>query len=378
LKKYADYSWNIDPNHYVIFEHLGGNNEEQQWANYRLNESPSNGVMMWGIMTYEYNNLTKGYAGNISRMSSSSRGFNSHRLMGYAESHDEERLMYNNLQSGNNSTADHNVRTLNVALSRMSALGAVSLLVPGPKMIWQFGELGWDSSIFTCNNGTVNSPSDGTSGDCKLDTKPQPQWTGNWLGDANRSKIYNEWAKMITMKTVEPVFSGTVTINNSSSLLPNIKITNSELASSELKDVLIVANFNVIAQNVASGFPYTGTWYNLMDNTAINVISTSAAINLQPGEFKIYGNKTASLAIADYEKSPSIVLYPNPVSNYFTLNETTTKVQVFSITGQLMKSFNAGQTESYQYIVSDLSNGMYVVKAYNDNDELQLLKFIKK
>jgi hypothetical protein len=30
----------------------------------------------------------------------------------------------------------------------MSALGAVSLLVPGPKMIWQFGELGWEKSIF--------------------------------------------------------------------------------------------------------------------------------------------------------------------------------------------------------------------------------------
>jgi hypothetical protein len=87
LKKYADYSWSLDPNHYVIFEHLGGNSEEQQWANYRLNESPSKGVMMWGIMTYEYNNLTKGYASNISRMSSSSRGFNTHRLMGYAESH---------------------------------------------------------------------------------------------------------------------------------------------------------------------------------------------------------------------------------------------------------------------------------------------------
>jgi hypothetical protein len=81
-------------------------------------------VMMWGIMTYEYNNLTKGYASNISRMSSSSRGFNTHRLMGY-ESHDEERLMYNNIQSGNNSTAEHNVRTLSVALSRMSALAAV-------------------------------------------------------------------------------------------------------------------------------------------------------------------------------------------------------------------------------------------------------------
>jgi glycosidase len=378
LRKYADYSWNLDPNHYVFFEHLGGNDEEQQWANYRLNEAPSKGVMMWGIMTSEYNNLTKGYAGNISRMNSSSRGFTAHRLMGYAESHDEERLMYNNLQSGNSTTADHNVKTLNVALSRMSALGAVSLLVPGPKMIWQFGELGWESSIFTCNNGSVNSPSDATSGDCKLDTKPQPQWTSNWLGNTNRSKIYNDWSKMITMKTVEPVFSGTATIANSSSLFPNIKITNSALASTQLKDVLIVANFNVIPQNVPSGFPYTGTWYDLMDNTSINVISTSAAITLQPGEFKIYGNKTASLAIADYEKSPTILLYPNPASNYFTLNETTSKVQIFSITGQLVKSFDANQSEGHQFIISDLNQGLYIVKAYDENNGMRVMKLLKE
>ena len=377
LQKYADYSWGLDANHYVIFEHLGGNDEEQQWANYRLNETPSKGVMMWGILTSEYNNLTKGYAGNISRMSSSSRGFTAHRLMGYAESHDEERLMYNNIQSGNSSNPDHNVKTLNVALSRMSALGAVSLLVPGPKMIWQFGELGWDTSIFSCNNGSVNSPTDATSGDCKLDTKPQPQWTGKWLGDTNRSKIYDDWAKMITMKTMEPVFSGTVTINSSSSLFPNIKITNSALASSQLKDVLIVANFNVIPQNVPSGFPYTGTWYNLMDNNSINVISTSAAITLQPGEFKIYGNKTASLAIADYEKSPTIVLYPNPASDYFTLNETTSKVQLFSITGQLVKSFDVNKTAGTQFSVSDLNQGLYIVKAYDENNEMKVLKLLK-
>jgi hypothetical protein len=47
--------------------------------------------------------------------------------MGYAESHDEERLMYKNLQFGNSANAGHNVKTLNVALSRMSAIGAVSL-----------------------------------------------------------------------------------------------------------------------------------------------------------------------------------------------------------------------------------------------------------
>ncbi|MFV8343436.1 alpha-amylase family glycosyl hydrolase [Flavobacterium sp. XS2P39] len=378
LRKYADYSWSLDPNHYTIFEHLGGNDEEQQWANYRLDETPSKGVMMWGIMSGEYNNLTKGFAGNISRMNTSSRGFNAHRLMGYAESHDEERLMYNNLQSGNSTTADHNVKTLPVALSRMSALGAVSLLVPGPKMIWQFGELGWESSIFTCNNGTVNAPSDATTGDCKLDTKPQPQWTTNWLGDASRSKIYNDWAKMITMKIVEPVFSGTATIANTSSLFPNIKITNSALAASQLKDVLIVANFNVIPQNVSSGFPYTGTWYDLMDNTSINVISTSMPITLQPGQFKIYGNKTASLAIADYEKSPTILLYPNPASNYFTLNETTSKVQIFSITGQLVKSFDVNQSSDHQFMISDLSKGLYIVKAFDENNTARVMKLLKE
>jgi hypothetical protein len=41
LREYADYSWSLDPTHYAIFEHLGSNNEEQQWANYRINETPS-------------------------------------------------------------------------------------------------------------------------------------------------------------------------------------------------------------------------------------------------------------------------------------------------------------------------------------------------
>jgi hypothetical protein len=41
-----------------------------------------------------------GYTANIARMNSTSRGFTNHRLMGYAESHDEERLMYKNLQFG--------------------------------------------------------------------------------------------------------------------------------------------------------------------------------------------------------------------------------------------------------------------------------------
>ena len=377
LQKYASYSWSLDPTHYTIFEHLGNDDEEQLWANYKINETPSKGIMMWGIMTSQYNELSMGYSGNISRMNSTSRGFTTNRLIGYAESHDEERLMYKNLQFGNSANASHNVKTLNVALSRMSAIGAVSLLVPGPKMIWHFGELGWENSIFACNNGTVNTSSDAISGDCKLDTKQQPQWVNNWLGDTNRSKIYNDWSKMITMKTVEPVFSGTATISNTSSLYPNIKITNSALASSQLKDVLILANFNVTTQNVATGFPYTGEWYNLMDNTTITVANVNDLITIPAGEYRIYGNKTAFLAIADYEKLPTIVLYPNPASDYFTLNETTSKVQIFSITGQLVKSFDANKMAGSQFSVSDLNQGLYIVKTFDENNGMKVLKLLK-
>jgi Alpha amylase, catalytic domain/Secretion system C-terminal sorting domain len=371
LKTYADYSWSLDPTHYTIFEHLGNYTEEQEWANYKIAENPSKGIMLWGKMTNDYNNLSKGFAGNIYGMTGSSRGFTANRLMGFAESHDEERLMYNNLQTGNNSNPAHNVRDLNTALSRMSAIGAVSLLIPGPKMIWHFGELGHELSINTCTDGSV-------SGTCKLATKPQPQWGWVGTGATARDKIYNDWAKMITMKTTEPVFLGAATVIGSSTLYQTIKITNPALAATDLKDVLILANFDVTTQNIATGFPYAGTWTNLMDNTTINVTNVADVISIPAGEFRIYGNKAAVLAIDSFESNNKILLYPNPDPNYFTLNAKVSQVQIYSALGQLVKSFDDNQTPDYKYQVSDLSNGIYFVKATDENNHSQTLQFIKE
>jgi hypothetical protein len=245
-------------------------------------------------------------------------------------------------------------------------------------MIWHFGELGWDLSIFSCRDGSVNTPNDAASGDCKLDTKPQPQWVNNWTTTNSRSKIYTDWAKMITLKTTEPVFSGTATINSGSSLSQNIKITNAALASTQLKDVLIIANFDVTSKAVPTGFPNTGVWYNLMDNTPITVTDVSAPITIEAGGFRIYGNKVASLAINKYEGASGIYLYPNPASNYFTLNTDTTKVQIFSMSGQLVKSFEASTSKDTPFPISELSKGAYLVKAINENNEVQVMKFIKK
>lgn len=387
LKEYADYSWSLDPTHYAIFEHLGNDNEEQQWANYRINEAPSKGVMMWGKMTNEYNELSMGQNGykNIERMGYDAHGFTGKRVMGYAESHDEERLMYKNVTYGQSSNPAHNVKNLNVALSRMSAIGAVSLLVPGPKMIWQLGDLGWEKSIWTCNNNSLNTDFDGgvPPGDCKLDKKPQPQWASNWLGDANRNKIYFDWAKMIGLKTTEPVFNTNITANSgfdiqSGTYTPRLFIWDNTMSNTQLRNVVVLTNFDVNPANVVPDFPYTGTWYNLMDNSTLDVMSTTATIAIEAGGFRIYGNKPSTLATDKFEFNGQVYLYPNPTSNYFTLNTTVSKVEIYSVTGQLVKSFNPNSSKEYQFTISDLNKGIYIVKVLNENKELKVMKLLKQ
>jgi len=379
LKEYADYSWSLDATHYIIFEHLGTDSEEQQWANYRIAETPSKGVMMWGKMTTQYNQLSMGWNSDddISRIGNVSHGFTAKRVMGYPESHDEERLMYKNLQYGNSSNPSHDVKTLNTALSRMSAIGAVSLLVPGPKMIWHFADLGMNNSIFTASNGTVNTDSDAIPGDAKLDTKPQ--WTSNWLGDPNRNKIYADWSKMIDLKITEPVFNGSYSISSGYSVLtPRIYIWDNTLLPTQIQNVVILSNFNVTDQNIVPNFPYTGTWYNLMDNTTIDVTDVNATILIAAGGFKIYGNKPSTLGETKFGLSQDIYLYPNPSSNYFVINANTSKVEIYSITGQLAKSFNTNQSKEYQFNINDLNKGVYFVKALNENNEVKVMKLLKQ
>lgn len=380
LKDYADYSWSLDPTHYTIFEHLGVDAEEQQWANYRIGETPSKGVMLWGKMTDQYNQLTMGYnsSNDITRMSSSSRGFTGKRLVGYAESHDEERLMYKNVTYGNSSNSAHNVTNLNVALSRMSALGAATLMVPGPKMIWHFGDLGNDQSIFTCNNGTLNTASDAISGDCRLDTKIQYQWTNNWLSNVNRNQIYNDWSKMIELKKTFPVFKGNSSISSGTTLQPKIYIWDDALSASTLKNVVILTNFDVNAQNVVPNFPYTGTWYDLMTNTSINVTNVSATINIAAGQFKIYGNQPTALATDQFNIANGFSLYPNPTAANFSIKGAISKVEIYTVTGQLVKTFSEVPTDNYQFDVSHLTNGVYLVKAFDSNNNSKTMKLIKQ
>jgi hypothetical protein len=384
LKDYADYSWNLDPTHYTIFEHLGSESEEKEWANYRINETPSKGVMMWGEMTSQYNLLLGGNAGgDISGIGNKSRpSFAGKRLIGFTESHDKERLVYTALTSGNSGGAFPVFGNVTNTINRMPAIGAASILVPGPKMIWHFADLGMGDSIYTCTNGSVNTESDPTPGDCKLATKPQPQWTNNWLADANRSKVYSDWSKMIKLKINEPVFEADYTISpDASTVKQRIYVFDNALPTNQLKNVVILCNFSVANLSINPGFPYAGTWYNLLDNSSIVIGAgdLNTPIEINSGQFKVYGNQpSAFLGTQDFELTNNLDVYPNPVQSSFIVSGFTTNVEIYNITGQKVKIFKGSFDTNYSFNIEDLDQGIYMAKITDGNNLLSAIKLIKQ
>lgn len=372
MKWYAEKQWEVNPNFLVIFEHLGTSagsyDEEVEWSNY-LRSGDSKGIMQWRKVTDGYANVLKGNFGDISAVADPSD-----RFVGYAESHDEERVVYKALNDGNSGN-NQTFGNLTKALERLPALGAIHLLVPGPKMIWHFGELGWDKSLWTCSGGNVSF----SNPDCKLDTKPQPQWTENWLADNNRGAVYNNWAKMIALKKNENVFeNGSYAWNLTAVGAPRLDVWTSTTPTASLSYVFVRTNFSNNAVTPTGGFPFLGTWYNLMDNTSINVTALNQAIPIEPGGFRIYGNQPASLGNDQFENINLVNLFPNPTTGLFSIKGQVAKVQVYSIAGQLIKSFESPASENYQFDVSDLTTGVYLVKATDEANRTKTMKLIKQ
>jgi 1,4-alpha-glucan branching enzyme len=382
LKEYADYSWSLDNNHYVIFEHLGGDSEEQEWANYRIGEGK--GIMMWGELFTQYKELALGFSGqNISRMSHTSRGFTGKRLLGYPESHDKDRVMYEAITYGNTSGTMPVRNNLTNALNRMGAIGATSILVPGPKMIWHFGELGSSQSIYTCANGSVNDESNTIPGDCKLDTKEQVQWTQNWLSNPTRASILSDWSKMIKLKTNEPVFVGDHTMStDASNFKQRIHIFDNNLASNQLKYVVVLANFDTNNATINPNFPTTGytypmTWYDLMDNNnPVAISSPTAVMTINAGKFRVFGNQPSTLSSEDFNAfKPEINIYPNPVKNSFAINQAVSSVEVYTITGQLVANYYS-VAANQELLINGLESGIYLVKLKDQNNFIQTKKIV--
>lgn len=370
LERMYDKIKTFNQNAYVIFEHLTDNSEETELANY--------GIMLWGNMNNNYSNASMGWNDNgssdLNWAAYTSRGWNNPNLVSYMESHDEERMMYRNLNYGNESS-DYSIKDLNTALKRIELSAAFFFTIPGPKMIWQFGELGYDVSIDY--NGRVG--------------KKPVLW--NYYDQTDRYRLYQVFQALIKLKKEEQVFK---TGDFSMDVLAEEKVIHLNDAS---MNVTIVGNFDVLARNINPNFQSTGNWYDYFSGDTLSVTNTSAEIKLEPGEYRIYTDKKLTTpdivtSVKNINKKSvlkTLKVFPNPANSY-------TKIQIYSDTyidrseiniyntqGVLVKKLyqgklNKGNNEFIWNLSSDkgqkLSQGMYFIHVQSKNNINNTMIFI--
>ncbi len=258
-KEYNSYIKSLDANNfYVILEHFAEASEEKVLA--------EDGMMLWNNLNYNMNEATMGWLQN----SDFSWGFytrhgftKSENLIDYMESHDEERTTFKNFTYGNasgNYTIKDNLPT---SLEREELGAAFLFSIPGPKMIWQFGELGYDISI-DFNGRTGEKPI---------------KW--DYYTNADRKALYDAYSKFINLKMNNSIFN-TSTFNYD--LTGAVKYIKLEDANNT---VVVVGNFNVVSQTANVDFGAAGTWADAVGN-GVTLSSNTYTGALAPGEYHIF------------------------------------------------------------------------------------------
>lgn len=370
LKDYSSYIWSIEPYAYVTFEHLSDNNEEKVLQDH--------GIMLWGNLNHQYNEATMGYSADLSWGSWQARGWTKPHLITYMESHDEERLNYKNINYGNsNASNGYNIKNLPTALKRMELAGVFFFTIPGPKMLWQFGDLGYDYSINYC------SATDTVLAECRQDRRPI-RW--DYLYDANRQHLHKVWAALAKLKTSQTDLFRTYDYYMATSA-PTKRI----LLESPNMNGLALGNFNVVQSSISPGFPHTGKWYEYFSGDSLSVSDVYANIALQPGEYRLYFDKklplpdlsytpanTSGVALVAPTPKLNLNAYPNPtygnlILTYSLPNEYQVNIEIYNLYGQRVQTLVPTQRlqdgdymENIQ-LHNDLPSGTYFVRIQADS-----------
>ena len=384
-KRYYDSCQLKSPGSYVILEHFAANAEEIELSNY--------GMMLWGNTNASFSQAAMGYSSpdgggntwNFEGYLHTARGWNNPYLVAYMESHDEERIMYRNLNFGN-SSGSYNVKDLNTALRRMELCTSFFLAAPGPKMLWQFGDLGYDFPINYCTDGTINN-------NCRLDKKPI-RW--DYQGVVARKRLNDIYAAMNKLR-FHPWYKD-VFIANNTNITRNLASAVKTLTIRSATDssmLLVVGNFDVTAQTGSVTFPSSGTWYDYLNGTTLSATGSSQNISLQPGEYHVYLNRNLTNAVVtgtgnipgstDKLKAS---LRPNPIKEsgnlWLSIQKTSNiEIEVYDAGGKkLAVVFNGRLTKGDHIIdlrssIVGLPSGIYWFRIKSAEDQLSL-KFVKQ
>ena len=351
LNEYAQHVWADEPDVYMILEH---------WVDLSENQSLVNsGFMVWANATHDYSEAVLGYASDLSWASYQNQSMSNPGVVSYPESHDEERMMYKSLEYGNGD-GSYQVSDLNTALHRIEAIQCFNLLLPGPKMLWQFEELGYDYSINTCSDGvTIND-------DCRTSAKPV-RW--DYREVPERYRIHQVISGLCELKINHPDPFQTTNYNwDVGGYGKRLHLNGSTM------NAVVVANFRVTELSMIPGFQHTGTWWDYFTGEAIQVDDVSAFMSFAPGEYHVYVDQEldfpASVPPVLENESADYAIYPNPANDQaiWEFNEFLTQpsVSIFDVTGKEVSAacswnlLSNGQGISFKF--DKIHSGVYVVQ----------------
>jgi len=347
------------PDAYVILEHFADNEEEKILADY--------GMMLWGNMNYDFRDMGRGVNRNFNRAYYGTRNWSKNHLVAYMESHDEERIMFETLTRG--ATSPVNLRNLTHGINRKQLLTAFYFAIPGAKMIWQFGEFGYDLEL----------------NDDRLAVKPT-RW--EYLEDEDRLRLYHLYRAMIGLKANHEALNRPENVNlNLNGTIKSITLQHPDM------NVFVVGNFALSeASGTSVNFPASGTWYDYLTGEEIRVGGSVYRIDFQPNQFHIFTSKPLERPEGDIlyydpilsveEDAPigSFRLYPVPATQDLTLEMPSGFVEgnyrIMDVTGKVLQSGIVGG-ELVHLQVGSLRSGMYVIELFNNRNVVRK-RFIKE
>ena len=357
LKRMADEIWEIDSTTYLILEHFADNQEETELANY--------GFLLWGNLNHAYGEAIMGWQldnskSDFSWISYQDRGWDNPNVVGYMESHDEERQVFKALNFGN-INGGYSTRELATALNRVKLAAAFFIPVPGPKMIWQFGELGYDVTI-------------GVDED-RVSKKPV-LW--EYAEDPERVDLFHTMAALNHLKTTYPVFETENFEMPETGTIRTLKLVGEEM------DVVIVGNFGLSEEETVVNFPQAGLWWSYFSGDSLQVSNSSATLSMDAGEFHVffseklvyeYDNPTpfslygTPTAVEDWVLSSDLKMYPNPVEERLTIETNTLsapliQLRILDQLGRVVLDQELKNHSKSTHIISleELQPGLYMIE----------------
>ena len=329
-----------------ILEHFVGGSEEDNLA--------GQGMYLWRNVNNAYSQAAMGYQvdSDFGGMISSPR-----QWVGYAESHDEERNFFKAKTLGLGTMQTDSIYRVN----RVPLNIAFTTLIPGPKMIYEFGEMGYEYSINSFGGRT----------------DPKPSAFG-WLNLPHRKAAYDACSKIITMRKLYP------NAFTQGSFAPNIAYADWNygrriaLTHSDL-NMVALGNFKASGSITAyPNFPKTGTWYELLTGTQLNVTDTQMTLSMLKGEVRIYTDRKIDnpyTGVNDLKTAIDCSIYPNVTTGkvWISTSDEVKNVNIYNVQGALQRTYkNTNEIDA-----SDLSSGLYLMEVSTAQGKA-VQKFVKK